>query len=70
MTEVSSAAGTIAYQYDERGNLLSVTNHNGDVVSYTYDRYGNKISMTYPDGSTVSSAQGTVLCAQEKPMKG
>ncbi|MBR0219637.1 MAG: RHS repeat protein [Clostridia bacterium] len=47
-----------------------MTNHNGDVVSYTYDRYGNKISMTYPDGSTVSSAQGTVLCAQEKPMKG
>ncbi len=54
MTEVSSAAGTIAYQYDERGNLLSVTNHNGDVVSYTYDQYGNKISMTYPDGRTVS----------------
>jgi RHS repeat-associated protein len=54
VTEVSSAAGTIAYQYDERGNLLSVTNHNGDVVSYTYDQYGNKISMTYPDGRTVS----------------
>ena len=54
MTEVSSAAGTIAYQYDERGNLLSVTNHNGDVVSYTYDQYGNKLSMTYPDGRTVS----------------
>ena len=54
VTEVSGAEGSITYQYDERGYLLSVENVNGDVVSYTYDEYGNKTSMTYPDGRVVS----------------
>ena len=54
VTEVSSDEGTIVYQYDERGHLISVANVNGDVVSYTYDEYGNKTSMTYPDGRVVS----------------
>lgn len=48
--------GTIRYQYNEQGFLISVENVNGDVVSYTYDAYGNKTSMTYPDGRTVSYA--------------
>ena len=54
LIEVSSEAGTIRYQYDEQGFLISVENVNGDVGSYTYDTYGNKTSMTYPDGRTVS----------------
>ena len=54
VTEVSSTEGTIVYQYDERGYLISVANVNGDVVSYTYDEYGNKTSMIYPDGRVVS----------------
>ena len=54
LTEVSSEAGTIRYQYNEQGFLISVENVNGDVVSYTYDAYGNKTSMTYPDGRMVS----------------
>ena len=54
VTEVSGAEGSITYQYDEHGYLLSVENVNGDVVSYTYDEYGNKTSMTYPDGRVVS----------------
>lgn len=54
VTEVSGAEGSITYQYDERGYLLSVENVNGDVVSYTYDEYGNRTSMTYPDGRVVS----------------
>ena len=54
LTEVSSEAGTIRYQYNEQGFLISVENVNRDVVSYTYDAYGNKTSMTYPDSRTVS----------------
>ncbi|MDA6840401.1 RHS repeat protein, partial [Escherichia coli] len=54
VTEVSSAEGTIDYQYNGQGYLVSVTNMNGDKVSYTYDAYGNRTSMTYPDGRMVS----------------
>lgn len=53
VTTVSSETGTIEYQYDDRGYLISVKNVNGQTVSYTYDQYGNKESMTYPDGRTV-----------------
>ena len=48
VTRVSSEAGTIEYQYDDRGYLISVRNVNGETISYTYDQYGNKESMTYP----------------------
>ena len=54
VTTVTSSEGTITYQYNQQGYLVSVTNGNGDVVSYTYDQYGNKLSMTYPDGRVVS----------------
>ena len=53
ITKVSSEAGTIEYQYNEQGYLISVKNASGETVSYTYDQYGNKESMTYPDGRTV-----------------
>lgn len=53
VTTVSSEAGTITYQYNAQGYLISVTNVNGDVVSYAYDQYGNKTSMTYPDDKQV-----------------
>ena len=53
VTTVSSETGTIEYQYDDRGYLISVKNVNGQTVSYTYDQYGNKENMTYPDGRTV-----------------
>ena len=53
VTRVSSEAGTIEYQYDDRGYLISVRNVNGETISYTYDQYGNKESITYPDGRTV-----------------
>ena len=53
VTTISSEAGTITYQYNAQGYLISVTNVNGDVVSYAYNQYGNKISMTYPDGKQV-----------------
>lgn len=49
-TEVSSAEGTIVYQYDDHGYLISVENARGDVVKNTYDEYGSKPSMSYPDG--------------------
>ena len=45
-------------QCDERANLLSVENVNGDMVSYTYDEHGNRISMTYPGGRVVSCVCG------------
>lgn len=54
VTTVTFPEGTIAYQYNQQGYLVSVTNGNGDVVSYTYDQYGNKLSMTYLDGRAVS----------------
>lgn len=53
ITKVSSEAGTIEYQYNEQGYLISVKNASGETLSYTYDQYGNKESMTYPDGRTV-----------------
>lgn len=53
VTRVSDKNGTIEYQYNDQGYLISVKNVNGEIVSYTYDLYGNKESMTYPDGRTV-----------------
>jgi YD repeat-containing protein len=53
VTTVKNSEGTIEYQYNRQGYLVSVTNVNGDVVSYAYDEYGNKTSMTYPDGRAV-----------------
>ena len=53
VTTAKNNEGTIEYQYNRQGYLVSVTNVNSDVVSYAYDEYGNKTSMTYPDGRAV-----------------
>jgi YD repeat-containing protein len=38
-------------EYDEKGNLISMTYPNGDVYKYEYDEKGNKISETSPLGN-------------------
>ena len=38
------------YEYDDRGNKISVTFPNGNKRIFEYDDRGNMISMTYADG--------------------
>ncbi|MEG0914545.1 MAG: RHS repeat-associated core domain-containing protein, partial [Christensenellaceae bacterium] len=53
ITVMQNDAGKTSYQYDDKGQLISVTNSKGDVVKYTYDNMGRKASITYPDDKTV-----------------
>ena len=53
VTTLSSEAGDILYQYNDKGYLVAVTNVNGEKVTYDYDEYGNKVKMSYPDGREV-----------------
>ena len=40
------------YSYDADDKLISITDHNGNVISYTYDSLGNRISIVDPDMGT------------------
>ena len=40
----------VVYEYDDRGNKISVTFPNGSKRIFEYDDRGNMISMTYADG--------------------
>lgn len=53
--ETSEGALTIAqYTYDSEGNILSVTDTNGNASSYTYDLIGRLSSVTDPLGNTTT----------------
>lgn len=53
ITCVSDSAGrSIAFQYDEAGNLIRRTNSNGDDLQYIYDAEHRIISCQDPYGST------------------
>ena len=45
-----SEGNTTHYEYDDNGNLISVTDEEGKTTTYTYDDYGNMLTMTAPDG--------------------
>ncbi len=45
--------------YDERGNLLSFTNAEGDSESFTFDPWGRILTATGPDGDTMELEYGS-----------
>ena len=45
-----SEGNTTHYEYDDNGNLISVTDEEGKTTTYTYDDHGNMLTMTAPDG--------------------
>ena len=47
----SSKDISVSYQYDWRGNLISVTDANGNITQYEYDALNRVIKSTAPDGS-------------------
>jgi RHS repeat-associated protein len=47
---VDADGGRWEHRYDERGNLLSVTDPAGGVIAYTYDARGHRIARTDPLG--------------------
>jgi RHS repeat-associated protein len=53
MLKFCSSAET-TYQYNELGNLTSVTDPEGKKVSYEYDILGLRTSVIYPDGKKVT----------------
>jgi YD repeat-containing protein len=44
------------YSYDPDGNLIQVTDPEGEITKFTYDAYGDVISMIDPNGGTTSFA--------------
>jgi len=44
---------TISYKYDEAGNIVEVTEADGDVIGYDWDLAGNRTRVSYPDGTWV-----------------
>ena len=40
---------TTTTEYDEAGQLLKVTDTDGNTTTYTYDQMGNKLSVDHPD---------------------
>ena len=44
-----SEGNTTHYEYDDNGNLISVTDEEGKTTTYTYDDHGNMLTMTAPD---------------------
>jgi RHS repeat-associated protein len=65
--QFESGAIEATFEYDERGNLVSVSRGEGaekSSVRTTYDGYGRPLSMTFPDGSTTHvscDANGNIL---------
>ena len=51
-TTPTSPTATV-FEYDERGNVIKVTDPEGGIVEYTYDARNNRRTRTsYPDGTT------------------
>ena len=42
------------YEYDDRGNIISETDSDGDKTYFEYDDQGNMINRTYPIGGKVT----------------
>lgn len=42
----------VSYEYDDQGNLLKMTDANGQVYIYTYDEFGNPLTATDPLNQT------------------
>ena len=44
---------TVAYRYDQVGNIVEVTEPNGDTIGYSWDLVGNRTHVRYPSGATI-----------------
>ncbi|WP_374428136.1 LysM peptidoglycan-binding domain-containing protein [Ideonella dechloratans] len=51
---VAGSSITQSYQYDADGNLVAMTNGDGETTTMTYDANGNQISITDALGNTVT----------------
>ena len=58
------------YTYDQLGNLLSVTDANGNRTTYKYDDLNRVITTNYPDGTSQNTTYDNVsnLIANTNPM--
>jgi RHS repeat-associated protein len=50
VTADGSVYSSVSYGHDDRGNLASVQDANGDVVTYSYDGRGNRLTRTSDPG--------------------
>jgi len=50
----TEGAATTSYEYDENGNLISLTDPDDNTTSWQYDENGREILMTDPLGRTVA----------------
>lgn len=46
------------YEYNKYGDLISVTDGEGNTQTYEYDKSGNKISVTDANGNQTADCQG------------
>lgn len=53
------------YEYDNRGNLITTTNENGEKKQYLYDDNNNCIKEIFPDGTEVTYDYENGLCTCE-----
>ena len=53
------------YEYDNRGNLITTTNKNGEKKQYLYDDNNNCIKEIFPDGTEVTYDYENGLCTCE-----
>ena len=66
----TGAAGgpTTSYTYDAMGNMLSLTNPDGNTTSWTYDGLGRRVQQSasvalgYKPGTTNSLRTATAVC--------
>ncbi|MBQ3351048.1 MAG: right-handed parallel beta-helix repeat-containing protein [Thermoguttaceae bacterium] len=47
---LSTEANPVAYEYDEKGNLVKITDSNGDETAMTYNASGQLTKVTYANG--------------------
>ncbi|MBC3919505.1 RHS repeat protein [Undibacterium sp. CY18W] len=67
LTQISDASGTIQYNYDSRGRILSETRSmptnaaaGPSTTSYTYDSAGRLKTLTYPNGRVVTYTRDSI----------
>lgn len=57
LSSITDASGSIAYQYNQKGNIVAETRTIGSVAAttaYGYDSAGRLMSVTYPSGRIVN----------------
>ncbi len=52
--EITPLGKVETYEYDKKGNIVSVTNKHGNTTHYNYDKESRLTSVEYPSGSTMN----------------